>query len=54
MTILSESDVLAIIRDTSKVIGRDIVWQAQSTMRPAQRFRVPVSSEVWDGLMLQG
>ena len=54
MTTLSESDVLAIIGDTSKVIEGDIEWQAQSTMRPAQRFRAPVSSEVWDGLMLQG
>ena len=54
MTTLSESDVLAIIGDTSKVIEGDIEWQAQTTMRHAQRFRVPVSSEVWDGLMLQG
>ena len=40
MTTLSESDVLAIVADTGKIIEADIVWEPQSAMRFAQRFRV--------------
>ena len=54
MTTFSESDVLAIIADTGKVIEGDIVWEAHSTMRLAQQFRMPVSSNVWEGILLQG
>ena len=54
MTTLSESDVLAIVADTGKVIEADIVWEPQSAMRFAQQFRASVSSDRWDGLMLQG
>ena len=54
MTALNESDVLAIVADGSKTIEGDIVWEAVTAMRLAQRFRVSVASDQWDGLMLQG
>ena len=54
MTTLNESVVLAIIADTTKAIEGDIEWQRQRTMGQAQRFRVPVTSQQREGLILQG
>ena len=54
MTTFNESDILAIIADTTKAIEGDIEWQRQRTTGHAQRFRVPVTSQRWEGLILQG
>ena len=35
MTTLQESDVVAIIADTSKVVEGDIVWQPEDNVRGA-------------------
>ena len=43
MTTFSESDVLAIIADSTKVIEGDIVWQPHPTAPPALQFIVEVN-----------